>query len=198
MNIKRIWTWSIIFGVLIASIVYFSFYSNLPVTTASVGGEEIEAAEEEEVEPEDQKREMGNPMLEVSKEKRAVSIKINLEEGVSGYIEPESKVDIMAFEIDEDAEKVSQTAVLVLENVKVLASGKSPDSPDEALRYETVTVEVTPEEGLVLGLTAKYKDGFYLMLRNDEDTGTGKKGLKETKEILKEVVVEEEDGGDEE
>ena len=53
----------------------------------------------------------------------------------------------MAFEIDEDAEKVSQTAVLVLENVKVLASGKSPDSPDEALRYETVTVEVTPEGG---------------------------------------------------
>ena len=154
--------------------------------------------EEEEVEPEDQKREMGNPILEVSKGKRAVSIKINLEEGVSGYIEPESKVDIMAFEIDEDAEKVSQTAVLVLENVKVLASGKSPDSPDEALRYETVTVEVTPEEGLVLGLTAKYKDGFYLMLRNDEDTSTGKKGLKETKELLKEVVVEEEDGGDEE
>ena len=36
------------------------------------------------------------------------------------------------------------------------------------------------------------------MLRNDEDTGTGKKDLKETKEILKEVVVEEEDGGDEE
>ena len=87
---------------------------------------------------------------------------------------------------------------MILEDVKVLSSGKSPDSPDDALRYETVTVEVTPEEGLQLGLTAKYKDGFHLMLRNDEDTSTGKKGLKETKEILKEVVVKEEEGGDEE
>ena len=59
MNIKRIWTWSIIFRVLIALIVYFTFYSNLTATTAPVGQEEDKksaSSEEEEVEPEDQKR----------------------------------------------------------------------------------------------------------------------------------------------
>lgn len=80
--------------------------------------------------------------------------------------------------------------MLVLENVKVLTSGKSADTKDAVLNYETVTLEVTVDEGVMLGLASKDKDGFYLMLRNPEDTETGKAGLKQTREVIKEEAEE--------
>ncbi|MFK4998206.1 Flp pilus assembly protein CpaB [Bacillus sp. N9] len=198
MNIKRIWAWSMIFGVLAATFVYFTFYSNLPVKTASSNVQQ-EAQEEPEIVEEELEptgREMPNPIVEVSKGKRAISIKVNLEEGTSGYIEPESKVDIIAFETEKDEERAYRSAVLILENVKVLASGKSADNANEALHYDTVTVEVTPEEGLELGLTAKYKDGFYLMLRNEEDNRSVEKEKRVTWDEVIETVIDE--GGDSE
>ena len=155
---------------------------------------------EEEIEKEKQAekekalaREFVNPIVDVSKGKRAISIKVNLEQGVSGYIAPNSMVDVIAYETTKDdaTKKEFKSAVLVLENVKVLTSGKSSDNKEAALKYETVTLEVTPEEGVVLSLASKDKDGFYLMLRNTEDTETGKAGLKQTREVIKEEGAEE-------
>ena len=95
-------------------------------------------------------------------------------------------MDVIAYETTKDGQtgKQNRSAVLILEDVKVLTSGKASNSKDEALNYETVTLEVTPEQGVTLSLAAKDKDGFYLMLRNTGDTETGKAGLKQTREVI--------------
>lgn len=193
MNTKKIWIISLILGVAVAGIAYLTVFSKgKPSTTSGVvfsqEKEMKKAADEQAKKEQDLEREYNNPLVEVSKGKRAISLKVNLEQGVSGYIAQKSMVDVIAYETtkDDKKDKEYKSAVLILENVKVLTSGKSADSKEEALHYETVTLEVTPEEGVMLGLAAKDKDGFYLMLRNKEDTQTGKAGIKQTREVIKE------------
>ncbi|WML59147.1 Flp pilus assembly protein CpaB [Neobacillus sp. PS2-9] len=200
MNTKKIWMISLILGMTVACFAYFTILSKGNVTTASgteTGQEQQQKAtdqsnqqaEEKKKADEEKKkseREFKNYLVEVSKGKRAMSIKVDLEQGVSGYIAQNSNVDVIAYETTKDAEgKEFKSAVLVLENVKVLTSGKSSDNKEEALHYETVTLEVTPEEGIMLGLASKDKDGFYLMLRNTDDNESGKAGLKQTREVIK-------------
>jgi pilus assembly protein CpaB len=194
MNTKRIWLWSLILGMMVAVVAYFTLLPQQSVSTApSVEASEDEKTKaesdttEEEIETKSFSRELVNPMVEVSEGKRAVSIFVDLVPGVSGYIQPESMVDVIAYEnkVDTKAKKEYKSAVLILENVKVLASGTSANTEAEALQYQTVTLEVTPEEGVLLGLASKDEDGFYLMLRNNEDTSTGKQGFKETKEVVR-------------
>ncbi len=86
------------------------------------------------------------------------------------------------------------TSVLAAETEKGVGkfsldrSGPSPsrrrDWPPH--RPGTVTLEVTPEEGVMLSLAAKDKDGFYFMLRNTKDSATGKLNYKQTREVIKE------------
>ncbi len=127
-------------------------------------------------------------MVEVSEGKRAISLKTILEGGVSGYIEPNANVDVIAYEttIDENTKKKYKSSVLVLQNIKVLAIGKSSDTTQEALDYQTVTLEVTPDQGLMLSLAAKDKDGFYFMLRNTKDEGVIEDMKRSTREVLEE------------
>jgi pilus assembly protein CpaB len=196
MNLKKIWLWSLILGMTVAVFAYFTVLPNESASTAT-NTEEVksnQAEEEAEVVEEDPfKREIANPMVEIAKGLRAISINVDLAPGVSGYVEPESKVDVIAYETtkDEKKKKEYKSAVLILENVKVLTSGKSADTKQEALHYQTVTLEVTPEQGVILGLASRDKDGFYLMLRNELDTQTGKQGYKETREVIKEDKEEE-------
>ncbi|GHH97578.1 Flp pilus assembly protein CpaB [Neobacillus kokaensis] len=201
MNTKKIWLISLVLGLAVAGFVYISIFAkNNQTTPANATAsqetqEEKDKKAEEEVEKAKQaekekalQREFTNPIVDVDKGKRAISIKVDLEMGVSGYVAPNSMVDVVAYETtkDEKKDKKFLSAVLVLENVKVLTSGKSADPKESALNYETVTLEVTPEQGVMLSLASKDKNGFYLMLRNTEDTKTGKTGLKQTREIIKE------------
>jgi pilus assembly protein CpaB len=196
MNTKKIWMISLILGIAVAGFTYLTVFAKEKVTTASSGvnasqdnQQKTAAKSDKQAEQEKQAaRAFNNGLVEVSKGKRAISLKVNLEQGVSGYVEPNSMVDVIAYETtkDEPTKKEYKSAVLLLEKVKVLTSGKSSDNKEEALHYETVTLEVTPEEGVVLSLASKDNDGFYLMLRNTEDTETGKKGIKQTREVIKE------------
>jgi pilus assembly protein CpaB len=204
MNTKKIWIISLILGLTVAGFSYFTIFSKEKVTTAAEGtvnqengkDEDLDKNAEEAKTAEKEKalaREFTNSIVEVSKGKRAISIKIiNLEQGVSGYAAPNSMVDVIAYETKKDdaTKKEFKSAVLVLENVKVLTSGKSSNNKEEALNYESVTLEVTPEQGVMLGLASRDKDAFYLMLRNPEDTATGKAGLKQTREVIKEEAEE--------
>ncbi len=201
MNTKKIWIISLIMGLAVAGVVYISIFAkentaapaSVPVsqdqeeTKDDVKTEEQLAQEKQAEKEKALEREFINPIVDVSKGKRAISLRVDLEQGVSGYIAPNSMVDVIAYETTKDdaTKKEFKSAVLVLENVKVLTSGKSADPKDAALLYETVTLEVTAEEGVMLGLAAKDKDGFYLMLRNPEDTETGKAGIKQTREVIK-------------
>jgi pilus assembly protein CpaB len=204
MNTKKIWIISLILGLTVAGFSYFTIFSKEKVTTAAEGTVNQENGKDEDLDKNAEKaksvekekvlaREFTNSIVEVSKGKRAISIKIlNLEQGVSGYVAPNSMVDVIAYETTKDdaTKKEFKSAVLVLENIKVLTSGKSSNNKEEALNYESVTLEVTPEQGVMLGLASRDKDAFYLMLRNPEDTATGKAGLKQTREVIKEEVEE--------
>ncbi|WP_223592027.1 Flp pilus assembly protein CpaB [Neobacillus bataviensis] len=208
MNTRKIWIISLILGIAVAGVSYLTIISKGKASTTNSTVEfsqdkkeaktdsNLEKQVEEQKKADEKKkyeRDIKNPLVDISKGKRAISIKVDLEQGVSGYIAPNSLVDVMAYETtkDDKTKKQYKSAVLVLENIKVLSSGKSADSKVEALNYETVTLEVTPEQGVMLGLASKDKDGFYLMLRNPEDTGKGKAGLKQTREVIKDDSQEE-------
>lgn len=196
MKTKRIWIWSLIFGIFTTLIVYVGVFSD--ITKASTEPEKVETkktvetTKEEEKEESIKPREINNPIVEISEGNRAISLKVALEFGVSGYIEPGSYVDVIAFGSSKDdaTKKEYRSAVLVLQNKKVLTSGKASDNEEEALHYETVTLEVTPQEGVMLSLASKDKDGFYLMLRNTEDHDTVAEPVQETREVIKEEKSE--------
>jgi pilus assembly protein CpaB len=68
---------------------------------------------------------------------------------------------------EEKEEAQHDSATLLLQNVKILAIGHSADDEETTKRYQMVTVEVTPKEGLILGFSTRYE--LYLMLRQDGD-----------------------------
>lgn len=193
MNTKRIWIWSLIFGLLTALVLYIAVFSNTSTPTSAketkdpVAKTNIKTAKAAEKKKETPKRKIDNEMIPVSEGKRAISLKVGLEQGISGYVEPNSKVDIIAYEtnIDQKTKKEFRSAILALQNIKVLASGKAPDNDDERLNYETITVEVTPEEGVALSLASRDKNGFYFMLRNAKDNNTETKDVRVTREVVK-------------
>ncbi|MGM0754158.1 MAG: Flp pilus assembly protein CpaB [Bacillota bacterium] len=196
MKTKRIWMWSFVFGIiaaLVAYVVVFPAPAPVPASTTTAVKDDAKEKQDEE-EPEVPSREMSNEMISVAEGMRAVSLKVMaLEQGVSGYIEPNSHIDIIAYESskDEKTNKEMRTAKLILQNIKVLASGKSADGTDEALRYETVTVEVTPEQGVELSLASRDKDGFYFMLRGKDDANIEKDPISFSREVFKEGESEE-------
>lgn len=196
MKTKRIWMWSFVFGIiaaLVAYVVVFPAPAPVPASTTTAVKDDAKENQDEE-DPEVPRREMSNKMISVAEGMRAVSLKVMaLEQGVSGYIEPNSHIDIIAYESnkDEKTNKEMRTAKLVLQNIKVLASGKSADGTDEALRYETVTVEVTPEQGVELSLASRDKDGFYFMLRGKDDANIEKDPISFSREVFKEGESEE-------
>ncbi|PGS51938.1 RcpC/CpaB family pilus assembly protein [Bacillus sp. AFS041924] len=190
MNTKRIWIWSLLFGLMTATVLYIAVFSKAatPTTTKEkkpVVKTNIQTAKAAEKKASE--RDIKNEMVPVSEGMRAISLKVGLEQGISGYVEPNSKVDIIAYDtkIDQKTKKEFRSAILALQNIKVLASGKASDGNDESLNYETITVEVTPEEGVALSLAAKDKNGFYFMLRNVKDTATETKDVRVTREVVK-------------
>jgi pilus assembly protein CpaB len=195
MKTKRLWILSLLFGIIAALAAYVVvFPPSAPVPAATTAAADNEDEKQAEKEPEMESRQMNNKMLEVEEGKRAMSLKVTaLEQGVSGYVEPNSYIDIIAYESakDEKTKKEFRTAKLVLQNVKVLGSGKSADGEDEALRYETITVEVTPEQGVELSLASRDKDGFYFMMRGEGDGTVEDKAISFTREIIKEGESEE-------
>ncbi|OIU69745.1 Flp pilus assembly protein CpaB [Rossellomorea aquimaris] len=195
MKTKRLWILSLLFGIIAALAAYVVvFPPSAPVPAATTAAADNEDEKQAEKEPGIESRQMNNKMLEVEEGKRAMSLKVTaLEQGVSGYVEPNSYIDIIAYESakDEKTKKEFRTAKLVLQNVKVLGSGKSADGEDEALRYETITVEVTPEQGVELSLASRDKDGFYFMMRGEGDGTVEDKAISFTREIIKEGESEE-------
>jgi pilus assembly protein CpaB len=102
---------------------------------------------------------------------RGMSVKVDNVTGVSGFITPNSRVDVLIAakpDGDQDAEILSK---VVLQNVKVLATGTIIEQKDnKPVEVPTVTLLVSPEDAEKLTLATKY-DAVRLALRNyrDED-----------------------------
>ncbi len=117
---------------------------------------------------------------------RAMTVKVDDVIGVAGFLQPGTMVDVLT--VIEPAGNTSSgnpISKIVLQNVKVLASGQNLDKPKDQRESETVkavTLQVTPEQAEKLAL-ASSEGKLRLMLRNtvdqdDEQTqGVDKKTL---------------------
>ncbi len=111
---------------------------------------------------------------------RAMTVKVDDVVGVSGFIMPGSFVDVVAIVLplaQQGIQGNGPISKIVLQNIKVLASGAKIDSPEDQRqpeRVKAVTLQVTPEQAEKLVLAAN-EGRLQLVMRNysdQEDTQT--------------------------
>jgi pilus assembly protein CpaB len=108
----------------------------------------------------------------VSPKKRAMAVKVDKVVGVSGFIHPGHRVDVLVSLAKSD--KVPQPITkTVLENIPVLAVGteieQAAGQKEKPAQVDVITLEVSPEEGEKLALAAT-EGKLQLALRNYTDT----------------------------
>ncbi|MEP6912251.1 MAG: Flp pilus assembly protein CpaB [bacterium] len=110
---------------------------------------------------------------------RAMTVKVDDVVGVSGFIMPGTFVDVVAIITPISAASAANGPIskIVLQNIKVLASGAKIDSPEnqrQPAEVKAVTLQVTPEQAEKLVLAAN-EGKLQLVMRNysdQEDTKT--------------------------
>ncbi len=106
----------------------------------------------------------------VSAKKRAVAVKVDKVIGVSGFIHPNNRVDVLVtLTTGKDRIPITKT---VLENILVLAAGpefEAKGKEEKQAPVDVVTLEATPEEAEKLALAAT-EGKILLVLRNFSDT----------------------------
>ncbi len=108
------------------------------------------------------------PML-ITEGMRAMSVKVDGVTGVSGFITPNSRVDVLVAGKPEGRSDDEERSKLILQNVRVLATGKSIEQQDEKpVEVPTVTLLVSPEEAEKLTLATR-QEPVRLALRNFRD-----------------------------
>lgn len=114
---------------------------------------------------------------------RATSLEVNQVSGVSGFVLPGDRVDVIC---TVDGRGMQQDAITrtILQNVEVLASGqKTTQQDNKPITVQAVTILVDPvgAEKLALGL---HEGKLHLVLRNPEDADTLGVGALNTHEML--------------
>jgi pilus assembly protein CpaB len=110
----------------------------------------------------------GGLSLLISKDKRASSIQVDKVSGVSGFILPGDKVDVIA-SIDRYGSGQDAVAKTLLQNVEVLAAGeKTEQKGDKVITVQSVTLLVDPDGAQALALASK-EGKLNLALRNPVD-----------------------------
>ncbi|HYO63031.1 MAG TPA: Flp pilus assembly protein CpaB [Pyrinomonadaceae bacterium] len=103
---------------------------------------------------------------------RAMTVKVDDVVGVSGFLQPGALVDVVVVISPTDMHQ-NPISKIVLQNVKVLASGQNIDRPKddrEANTVKAVTLQVTPEQAEKLAL-ASTEGKLQLVMRNSVDQG---------------------------
>jgi pilus assembly protein CpaB len=102
--------------------------------------------------------------------KRAMALRINDVAGISGLIQPDSRVDVVLTLRDARGRMSQQMSKLFLENLRVLSVGSRVDreADGDPIQARTVTVEVTPDEAERLAL-AQRQGTIQLVLRGFGD-----------------------------
>ena len=101
-------------------------------------------------------------------DKRAMSVKVDDVIGVAGFIKPGDRVDVMVTIEPEGGKQTNMMSKMILENVKVLATGTQMErkgKDEEPKPVQVITVEVNVEEAEKLAL-ASTQGRLRLALRN--------------------------------
>ncbi len=106
----------------------------------------------------------------ISENKRAMGVKVDKVQGVSGFIHPGNRVDVVA--TFRPANSMIPVTMTVLENIPVLATGTETEirgKQEKPVEVDVITLEVSSDEAEVLGL-AQAEGKIQLALRNFSDT----------------------------
>ena len=112
----------------------------------------------------------GGLEIKIAPGKRAMSVKINDVAGISGLIQPNSRVDVLVNIRDDRSVKELQVAKLFMENMRVLSVGQQVTRGDDGkpINATTATLEVTPDEAERLAI-AMGQGSIALVLRGYGD-----------------------------
>jgi len=100
--------------------------------------------------------------------KRAMTVPVNVVSGVSGFILPNTRVDVLAT-ASPTQKKEESTTKMILENVLVLAVDQTfQREDDDPMAVQSVTLLIEPEDVEKLAL-ASTEGKIQLTLRNDAD-----------------------------
>src|SRR5436190_4456240 len=114
---------------------------------------------------------------------RAASLEVNQVSGVSGFVLPGDRVDVL---VTVDARQATEDAVTrtVLQNTEVLAAGQKTEQQDnKPITVQSVTLLVDPAGAEALALSA-HEGKIHLVLRNPEDQETVQVASLSTREML--------------
>jgi pilus assembly protein CpaB len=130
--------------------------------------------------------------VKISPGKRAMAVKINDVAGVSGLIQPNSRVDVLVtlrFPGSEDRQH--QVTKLFMENMRVLSMGTQVQrgTDGKPINATTATLEVTPEEAERLALAAN-QGSIQLVLRGYGDPDSVDTKGATTRDVLAQLRVD--------
>lgn len=114
---------------------------------------------------------------------RAASLEVNQVSGVSGFVLPGDRVDVL---VTVDPRAMDQDAITrtVLQNIEVLAAGQKTQQQDnKPITVQSVTLLVSPDGAETLAL-AQHEGRIHLVLRNPEDQEQTTVASLSTREML--------------
>ena len=114
----------------------------------------------------------GGLSLTIPNSMRAASIQVDKISGVSGFVLPGDRVDVIASIEKRDGGKDEAVATTVLQNIEVLAAGeKTQQQGDKVIQVQSVTLLVDVAGAQTLALVSR-EAKLQLALRNPTDTDT--------------------------
>jgi pilus assembly protein CpaB len=125
--------------------------------------------------------------VKITPGKRAMALRINDVAGVSGLIQPNSRVDVLV-QIRNEANDGRLISKLFMENMRVLSVGTSVerDAEGKAIQAATAALEVTPEEAERLAIAAS-QGSIQLVLRGYGDPDTVRTKGANTGDVLSQL-----------
>jgi pilus assembly protein CpaB len=124
--------------------------------------------------------------LKIPPGQRAMAVRINDVAGISGLIQPNSRVDVLVTIQSEDQQK--QVAKLFMENMRVLSVGTEiqRDREGKSTNATTVTLGVTPEEAERLAI-AMNTGSIQLVLRGFGDPDSVRTSGATSNDVLRQL-----------
>jgi pilus assembly protein CpaB len=114
---------------------------------------------------------------------RAASVEVNQVSGVSGFVLPGDRVDVL-ITVDPNHSGENAVTKTLLQNVEVLAAGQKTQQQDnKPISVQSVTLLVDPQGAEVLA-HAQHEGEIHLVLRNPDDQAEVQVGSFSTSEML--------------